>query len=122
MSNPAAPIMKSGMPTSARVSALNWSAWSSSAFCSWRMQRTRSSVFVDQSVSSKARRAATIAASTSAAVPSGAAPIVSPVAGLRIGNVAPPEPPTSLPSISCCGAGGRTTAVASLMPWPPTTS
>ena len=52
---------------------------------SWRMQRTRSSRFVDQSDSSKARRAAAIAASMSAAVPSGATPISCPFAGFRIG-------------------------------------
>ena len=42
-SKPAAPIMKPGMPTSAVVSARKSSAWSSSAWCSWRRQRTRSS-------------------------------------------------------------------------------
>ena len=91
--------MKSGMPTSARVSALKSSAVASSASCSWRRQRTRSSWSVDQSVSSNARRAAAIAASTSAAVASGAWPISAPVAGLRIGYVAPSLDGVSLPSI-----------------------
>ena len=81
--------MKSGIPTSARVSARKSSAVASSASCSWRRQRTRSSWLVDQSVSSNARRAAAIAASTSSAVASGAWPISAPVAGLRIGYVAP---------------------------------
>ena len=80
--------MNAGIPTSAVVSARKSSAWSSSAWWSWRRQRTRSSTFVDQSVSSNARRAAAMAASTSAAVASGARPISAPVAGLRIGYVA----------------------------------
>ena len=101
--------MNAGIPTSAVVSALKSSAWSSSAWWSWRRQRTRSSTFVDQSVSSNARRAAAIAASTSAAVASGAWPISAPVAGLRIGYVAPSLAGTSFPSISSC-AGGVVTA------------
>ena len=40
---PAAPIMNPGMPTSAVVRARNSSALSSSAWWSWRRQRTRSS-------------------------------------------------------------------------------
>ena len=104
--------MNAGIPTSAVVSALNGSASSISAWCSWRRHRSRSSTFVDQSVSSKARRAAAIAASTSSTVPSGAVPISWPVAGLRIGYVEPSEEPTSLPSISCC-AGGLVTVTRS---------
>jgi hypothetical protein len=106
--------MNPGMPTSAVVSARNSSALSSSAWCSWRRQRTRSSTFVDQSVSSNARRAAAIAASTSVAVLSGATPICCPVAGLRIGYVAPSLAPLSLPSTSCWAGG-----LARLMRQPP---
>ncbi len=63
------------------------------------MQRTRTSVFRDQSVSSKARRAASMAFDISAASASAAVPSTSSVAGLMVVNV-PPPPPTSLPSMS----------------------
>ena len=54
---------------------------------------------VDQSVSSKARRAAAIARPMSSAVASAAVPSTSSVAGLSVGNV-PALPATSLPSMS----------------------
>ena len=47
-----------GAPTSAMVSSPSSSWWLSIAVASWRRQRARSSTSVDQSVSSKARRAA----------------------------------------------------------------
>ena len=46
------------------------------------MQRTRNSTSVDQSVSSKARRAAAMASSMSSSDASGATPTTLPVAGL----------------------------------------
>ena len=109
--------MNPGMPTSAVVSALNSSASSVSAACSWRRQRTRSARSVAHADSSKARRAAAIAASTSAALLSGATPISWPVAGSRIGYVAPSEAPVSLPSTSCWAGGSE--IVRRLMPGPP---
>jgi len=56
-------------------------------------------VFVDQSVSSKARRAASIALPMSSALASAATPSTSSVAGLIVPNV-PAVPATSFPSIS----------------------
>ena len=63
------------------------------------MQRTRSSVSVDQSVVSKARRAAPMARSMSAASPSAAVPRTSSVAGLIVGY-RPLPPGTSFPSMN----------------------
>ena len=74
-------------PTSATVSSASSSRWSTRARCSWSRQRIRNSVLVDQSVVSKARRAAATAASASATVASGAWPTTSSVAGLTEGNV-----------------------------------
>ena len=68
------------------------------AACSWRRHRTLSSRFVDQSVSSKARRAASIAWSRSAPPASAATPSTSPVAGFDVGNSAPLMAATSSPS------------------------
>ena len=62
------------------------------------MPRTRSSVLVDQSVVSKARRAASIARLMSSALPSAAMPRTSSVAGLMVGYL-PLPPGTSLPSM-----------------------
>jgi len=56
-------------------------------------------VVVNQSVSSKARRAASIARPMSSALASAAMPSTSSVAGLTVGNV-PALPATSLPSMS----------------------
>ena len=56
---------------------------------SWRTHRTRSSVLRDQSVSSKARRAASMARPMSSASASAAAPSTSSVAGLIGGEGAP---------------------------------
>ena len=62
------------------------------------MLRTRSSVLVDQSVVSKARRAASMARLMSSASPSAAVPKISSVAGLIVGYL-PLPPGTSFPSM-----------------------
>ena len=74
-------------PTSAMVSSASSSRWSTNARWNCSRQRIRSSVLVDQSVVSNARRAAATAASASPTVASGAWPSTSPVAGLIEGNV-----------------------------------
>ena len=56
--------------------------------------------FVDQSVSSKARRAAAMARCISAADASATAPSTSSVAGLTFSKVAPESASTSAPSMS----------------------
>ena len=95
----AAEVSITGAPTSAMVISRRSSTCSVSASCSCRMQRTRSSVLVDQSVSSNARRAASIARPMSSALASAATPSTSSVAGLTVGNV-PALPATSFPSMS----------------------
>jgi hypothetical protein len=55
---------------------------------------------VDQVVSSKARRAAVIADSMSAAFASATGPMTASVAGLMLSYVEPPEASTSFPSIN----------------------
>ena len=70
------------------------------AAASWRRQVARNFASVDQVVSSKARRAAAIARSTSASEASAASPMSSSVAGLIDANVAPPSAGTNSPSIS----------------------
>jgi hypothetical protein len=66
---------------------------------------TRFSMLVDQSVWSKARRAATIAASTSAAEASAARPTVSPVQGPMTSKVLPPSASRSSPSMNSFASG-----------------
>ena len=87
-----------GAPTSAIVMSRNSSIFERMASRSCRMQRMRSSVLVDQSVVSKARRAASIARLMSPASASAAVPSTSSVAGLIVGY-RPALPATSLPSM-----------------------
>ena len=74
-------VNATGAPTSATVVARRSSACFSSACWSWRRQRTRNTTSVAQLVSSKARRAAAIAASMSGAPPSAATPMTCSRAG-----------------------------------------
>src|SRR4051794_1724038 len=92
--------MSTGVPTSATSSARMSSCSSSSAACSCCRQRLRSARLVAQSVLSKARRAAAIAASMSSRVASAVGPRTASVAGLMLSNVAPLADSTSLPSMS----------------------
>ena len=96
------------------IVARNSSAWRSSDSWSWRRQRTRKPTSVDQSVSSKAVRAAATAESMSAGVPSATTPSTSSVAGFTFSNVPPSDASTSFPPIS----RRSSRQVPSLM-WPP---
>ena len=89
-----------GAPASATVMARISSMQSTSASCSWRRQCDRKAWSRDQSVVSKARRAATTAAAASSGPVSAATPSTSSVAGLIVGNAAPPEASTNSPSMS----------------------
>ena len=65
----------------------------------------RKAWFVDQSVSSKARRAPSIARCISAVEPSATWPMTSSVAGLTLSKVLPESASTSLPSINILCSG-----------------
>lgn len=95
----AAEVSIRGAPTSAMVMSRSSSMCSRIASRSWRTQRTRNSVLRDQSVSSNARRAASIARSMSAASALAATPSTSSVAGLTVGKV-PALPADILPSMN----------------------
>ena len=92
-----------GQPASRISSSRSASFSASSAVWSCSRQRLRSARFVDQSLSSKARRAASMARCMSAFDASATSPRTSSVAGLRLANV-PASPSTSLPSISILGS------------------
>ena len=72
----------------------------------------RNEWFVDQSVSSKARRAASIARCISAGEASATCPMTSSVAGLTLSKRWPESASTSLPSINILGSGLTFTASA----------
>ena len=93
-------VSDTGQPTSATVVGRISSACRTKASWSCRRHRTRKSMSVDQVVSSNARRAAPMAASMSAGVPSAATPMTSSVAGFTLSNVAPPVAAVRRPSIS----------------------
>ncbi len=82
-------VRATGAPTSATVIARSSSTWPVMASLSWRRHRTRNATSVDHVVSSNARRAAPMAASMSASVPSAATPITCSVVGFTFSNVAP---------------------------------
>src|SRR5690606_20064285 len=88
-----------GAPTSATVISRSSSACAFSAACSCSRQRTRKAWSRDQPVSSKAVRAAAMAAFISAASASAAVPMTSSVAGFTLSNT-PLPPATRLPPIS----------------------
>src|ERR1019366_3633208 len=105
-----------GVPTSATTWGRRVSFSRSSASLNCCRQRRRSTRFVDQSVSSKARRAAPIARSMSAAPPSATWPMTSSVAGLTFANVAPEAASVNLPSISIRPSASKSTISPSLGP------
>src|SRR5215470_18176003 len=88
-----------GQPASRMSSSRSSSFSASSASCNCSRHRLRKARLVDQSVSSKARRAASIARCMSAFDASATCPNTSSVAGLILTKV-PACPSTSLPSIS----------------------
>ena len=88
-SNWAANVSMRGVPTSATSSSRYSSRSDSSAACSCSMQRLRNEWLVDQSVSSKARRAAPMARCMSSAEASATSPSTSSVAGLTFSNRLP---------------------------------
>ena len=105
-----------GAPTSWISSSRSSSATASSPDWSCSRQRRRKAWFVDQSVSSKARRAAAMARCISAAEPSATSPRTSSVAGLTFSNLAPESASTSSPSMSILVSGsmvGRSATVVS---------
>ncbi len=89
-----------GVPTSATSSGRNSSRSATMASWSWRRHCWRNFRSVDHPVSSKARRAATMARSMSWAVASVVCPMTSSVAGLMLSNPAPEDDSTSAPSMS----------------------
>ena len=89
-----------GVPTSAMTSSRNSSRSDSSAACSCSRQRLRKARLVDQSVSSKARRAASMARRMSSADASATSPSTSSVAGLMLSKRLPEAASTSSPSMS----------------------
>ena len=91
-------VIARGVPTSRMSSSRSSSFSFSNASCSCSRHRLRNSLSVDQSVSSKARRAASMARCMSAFDASATSPSTSSVAGLMLVNV-PASPSTSLPSI-----------------------
>ncbi len=98
-------VVMRGQPTS-RISSSrssSCSAWSASCSCSRHC--LRKAWLVDQSVSSKARRAASMARCISAVEPSATTPMTSSVAGLTFSKVRPESASTSFPSrsIRCSG-------------------
>ena len=95
--------MARGEPTSRMSSSRSSSISDSIASCSCSRQRLRSSLLVDQSVSSKARRAASMARCMSSFDASATSPSDSSVAGLMLVKV-PAWPSTSLPSIIIFGS------------------
>src|SRR5438477_429243 len=94
-----------GHPTSRISSSRSSSRSASKASCSCSRQRLRKARLVDQSVSSKARRAASMARCISASDPSATCPSTSSVAGLTFSNVLPESAATSLPSMSILVSG-----------------
>ena len=96
-------VMARGEPTSRMSSSRSSSFSDSIASCSCSRQRLRSSRLVDQSVSSKARRAASMARCMSSFDASATSPSDSSVAGLMLVKV-PAWPSTSLPSIIIFGS------------------
>src|ERR1700722_6168599 len=105
-------VMARGAPTSRMSSSRSSSFSDSIASCSWNKQRLRSSLLVDQSVSSKARRAASIARCMSSFDASVTSPSDSSVAGLMLVKV-PAWPSTNLPSIIILGSN-RTFTVSAM--------
>ena len=102
-----------GQPASRMSSSRSSSRSASSAAWSCSRQRLRNARLVDQSVSSKARRAASIARCMSAFDASATSPSTSSVAGLMLVNV-PASPSTSLPSISILDSK-RTLGVSAML-------
>ena len=96
----AAKVIIRGVPTSAITSSRYSSRSDSSAACSCSRQRLRRARFVDQSVSSKARRAASMARRMSSADASATCPSTSSVAGLMLSKRLPDAASTSSPSMS----------------------
>ena len=105
-------VIARGEPTSRMSSSRSSSFSSSIASCSCNRQRLRSSRLVDQSVSSKARRAASMARCMSSFDASATSPSDSSVAGLMFVKV-PAWPSTSLPSIIIFGSN-RTFTVSAI--------
>ncbi len=106
-----------GQPTSRMSSSRSCSCSASSACWSCSRQRLRKAWLVDQSVSSNARRAASMALSMSPLSASATSPSTSSVAGLTLANVLPDAASTSLPSMSIFGSKvmspGTATAISS---------
>ena len=96
----AAKVIIRGVPTSAISSSRYSSRSDSSASCSCSRQRLRRARLVDQSDSSKARRAAAIARCMSSVAASATSPSTSSVAGLMFSNRLPEAASTSSPSMS----------------------
>src|SRR5262245_40637954 len=91
---------RSGLPLSRLSSAVNSSCFCSIRSASLLRSRPRSEAFIlGQGPSSKALRAALTARSTSALSPSATWQMVSPVAGLMVGNVLPETLSSHLPPI-----------------------
>ena len=105
-------VMARGEPTSRMSSSRSSSFSDSIASCSCNRQRWRNLWLVDQSVSSKARRAASMARCMSSFDASATSPSGSSVAGLMLVKV-PARPSTSLPSIIILGS--KRTFTASVM-------
>ncbi|CNJ43970.1 Uncharacterised protein [Mycobacterium tuberculosis] len=101
-----------GEPTSRISSSRSSSISDTIASCNCNRQRLRSSLLVDQSVSSKARRAASMARCMSSLDASATSPSGSSVAGLMLVKV-PAWPSTSLPSIIIFGSN-RTFTVSAI--------
>ncbi len=89
-----------GQRTSRISSSRSSSRSASSASCSCSRQCLRKARFVDQSVSSNARRAAAMARRMSSGPASATWPSASSVVGLTLVNVFPEAASTSLPSMS----------------------
>ena len=100
MSSWLACVVMRGHPTSRMSSSRRSSRSFSSATCSWARHSLRRSRLVDQSVTSNARRAASMARCISALDASATRPRTSSVAGLTLSNVSPDSAPMSSPSTS----------------------
>ncbi len=109
-------VVMRGHPTSRISSSRSSSRSDSSASCSWERQRARSSRSVDQLVSSKARRAASMARPISALDASATWPRTSSVAGLTLSNVRPESEPMSSPSTSILDSCSAAVVTAPSLP------
>ncbi len=103
-------VVMRGHPTSRMSCSRSSSCSACSASCSCWRQRLRKAWLVDQSVSSKARRAASMARCISAFEASATRPMTSSVAGFTFSKVRPESASTSLPSSSILCSGLTFTA------------